>query len=199
MYNSLVNVPKTKRGEKTLNKIIKSAEMNFLEQGYYNTSIINITQGAGIGLGTFYVYFEDKMSVYKYLLLQYSHQIRKQIAIAIDGLTDRKEIERVGLKTYLEYIKENPHIYNIIWESLYIDKTLFQHYYVTFSDFYVKALNQSKDDNEIKDFDTEVVSYMLMGISNFIGLRWIMFEDIDDFDPIVDEVIDILDKGLFTK
>ena len=192
-----IRLPKTKRGQITMDRLLKSAELNFLENGYHNTSIVNIIQGADVALGTFYVYFEDKLSIYQYLLLQYSKKIRRNIAINIADTKSRKEAERVGLKAFLEYIKEHPHIYYIIWESLYIDKKLFTHYYESFADFYVKALDQAYANHEIKKFDNEVVAYMLMGIANFLGLRWTVFEDVDNFDYVVDEAMSLLEQGMF--
>lgn len=197
-YKDLVNKPKTDRGQVTLDKLIKSAEQNFLENGFYNTTVNNITHDAGVGLGTFYVYFDEKISVYKYLLSQYSYQIRKQIAINVSGAENRKEAEKIGLKSFLDYIKENPHIYHIIWESLYIDQKLFVDYYTEFAAHYVTALDKAYAEGEIKKYNNEVVAYMLMGISNFIGLRWIIFADVKDFSDIVDEAIEVLDQGLFT-
>ncbi|NLC54597.1 MAG: TetR/AcrR family transcriptional regulator [Erysipelothrix sp.] len=197
-YKSLVNKPKTKRGQITLDKLIKSAEKNFLANGFYNTTINNITHDAGVGLGTFYVYFDEKLSIYKYLLSQYSYQIRKQIAINVGATKDRKEAEKIGLKSFLDYIKENPHIYHIIWESLYIDQKLFVDYYTEFANSYIVALDEAFKNGQIKKYDNEVVAYMLMGVSNFIGLRWIIFDDVKDFSKIVDEAIEVLDKGLFT-
>ena len=197
MNKPTVYHPKTKRGEATMNRLLESAEANFLEKGFYNTSIVDIIRGANVALGTFYVYFEDKLSIYQYLLLQYSRQIRRHIAVNIADLETRKEMERVGLKSFLEYIKKYPHTYNIIWESLYIDKSLFVHYYKTFAEFYVRALDKAKDEEQIKDYNNEVVAYVLMGIANFVGLRWTVFDDTDDFDSIVDEVVRLLDEGLF--
>jgi hypothetical protein len=50
---------------------------------------------------------------------------------------------------------------------------------------------------QMKDYDPEVVAFMLMGISNFLGLNWIMFSDRKDVDHAVDEVMKILEEGLF--
>lgn len=198
---NIVNEPKTKRGEKTLEKICLAAEELFYTKGYHNTSIVDITNDAGIALGTFYIYFKDKYSIYKYLLLLYSHKIRKAIATATEGLESRKEMERVGLKTFLEYIRENKHAYNIIWESMYIDKRLFVDYYDSFAARYVKGIEKAKDKGEVRDLDSMVLSYLLMGVSNFIGLKYVMFDDDDkeDFDKVVDEVIRILEEGMFKK
>lgn len=194
----IVNLPKTKRGEATLEKICLAAETLFYQKGYNNTSIVDITNLSGIALGTFYIYFRDKYLLYKYLLLRYSHQIRKEISDATKDLNTRREKEKEGLKTFLKYTRENKHAYNIIWESLYIDKILFINYYDTFADRYSQGIIEAQNSGEIQDYDPTVVSYFLMGISNFIGLKYVMFDDDDaDYDHVVDQVIDILDKGLF--
>lgn len=198
MLDSLVNKPKTKRGEMTLARLLEAAENNFSLKGYHNTSIIDITQEAEVALGTFYVYFTDKISIYQYLLLQYSHKIRKRIALDIQGISGRKNQERAGLKSFLMMIREHRHMYNIIWESLYIDKKLFIDYYTTFAENYSQQIIEAQENGEMKKFDPEVGSFMLMGISNFIGLNWVMFKNAEDIDFVVDEVIRILDEGMFT-
>lgn len=96
----MVNIPKTKRGEATLEKICLAAENLFYMKGYHNTSIVDITNDSGIALGTFYIYFKDKYSIYKYLLLRYSHKIRKAIATATNDLETRVDKEKIGLKTF---------------------------------------------------------------------------------------------------
>ena len=58
--------PKTKRGEFTLGKIFLAATELFYEKGYFGTSIIDITERAGISNGTFYIYFKDKYSLFCY-------------------------------------------------------------------------------------------------------------------------------------
>lgn len=196
----IVNMPKTKRGKATLEKICIAAETLFYEKGYHDTSIVDITNLSGIALGTFYIYFKDKYLLYKYLLLRYSHQIRKEISTSLKGLKSRREMEREGLKAFLKYIRENKHAYNIIWESLYIDKNLFMNYYDTFADKYSVGLITAQENGEVVDHDPMVISYFLMGVSNFIGLKYVMFDEENmDYDHVIDQVIDILENGMFTK
>ena len=197
--NRFVKQPKTKRGEVTLERIVKAGEDCFLKKGYHGSSINDITSTADVAPGTFYIYFEDKLSLYKHLLVHYSHDIRKYIALRLKeaGATTRKDAERVGLRAFLEYIHEHKSMYNIIWESLYIDKKLFIDYYSEFGKNYARHIQEAIGEGQLKPYNAEVVAYMLMGISNFIGLNYVMFKETDNFDPIVDEVIEILDKGLF--
>lgn len=196
----MVNLPKTQRGQATLEKICQAAETLFYKKGYHNTSIVDITNLSGIALGTFYIYFKDKYYLYKYLLLMYSHQIRKQISTDTINLKTRKEKEREGLRTFLKYIRENKHVYNLIWESLYIDKNLFMQYYDTFAERYSKGMIEAQENGEVIDIDPTLISYYLMGVSNFIGLKYVMFDDEDNnFDDVVDDVITIIENGLFKK
>lgn len=194
-----VNLPKTKRGQKTLDNIVRAAEELFFEKGYHATSIIDITNEANIALGTFYIYFKDKYSLYKFLLLSYSHDIRKAIALDIKPSYTRFEAEKIGLKAFLVYIRDHKHVYNIIWESLYIDKTLFIEYYEDFAGRYATGLVKAQEKGEVVDVDTTILSYFLMGVSNFIGLKYVMFdEDKDDnLDEVVEKVMDILEAGMF--
>jgi len=194
-----VNLPKTKRGQKTLDNIVRAAEELFFEKGYHATSIIDITNEANIALGTFYIYFKDKYSLYKFLLLSYSHDIRKAIALDIKPSHTRFEAEKIGLKAFLVYIRDHKHVYNIIWESLYIDKTLFIEYYENFAGRYATGLVKAQEKGEVVDVDTTILSYFLMGVSNFIGLKYVMFdEDKDDnLDEVVEKVMDILEAGMF--
>ncbi len=197
MEQKLVNMPKTKRGLVTLEKITQSAEIEFGTKGYYSTSINDITKKANVALGTFYIYFPDKFSLYCYLLNQYSHDIRKFIAMKTESCEGRIDTEKLGLLGFLEVIKLKPYMYNIIWESLYVDKSLFIEYYESFALKYIIRLNSGKRKNEIRDIDSTVIAYVLMGISNFIGLKYVMFEKDEDLEAIVDQVMDVLKHGIF--
>ena len=50
--------PRTARGTRTRARLLEAAEQVFESVGYHDASIVKITEQAGIGLGTFYLYFE---------------------------------------------------------------------------------------------------------------------------------------------
>lgn len=192
------NQPKTEKGQETLDKIILEAERLFSEKGYHKTSVKDITNAADIGIGTFYIYFGDKHSLYQTILLEYGHFIRKTIAMNVKKARNRREAERLGIKTFIELVRERPSMYNVIWEALYVDKELFIDYYRTFSKNYAKQIKEAQAEGEVvKGYNPEVLSYMMMGITNFIGLRYAIFDDETEIDPILDEIMSILETGLF--
>lgn len=194
---SLVHLPKTQKGQDTLDNLCAAAEHVFYEKGYHKATIKDITTKAEIGLGTFYIYFSDQKSLYVYLLSDYSRFIRKAISKRIAHLTDRRDVEREGLVAFLEIVRDNQYMYSIIWESLYIDRQLFIDYYQDFANHYIYYIEKAKDEGDMRKLDSETVAYVLMGIANFVGLRYTMFEKRENFDDIADDVATIYNDGLF--
>ncbi len=199
MMSDYINAPKTKRGEATMNRIVDAAAEIFFEKGFHNGSITDITNRASTASGTFYIYFDSKLSVYRYLLTEYGKDVRRRSHAAIAGAKSRKEAERLGIRSFFEYVLETPGLFNIIWESLYIDKEMFYEYYSTFSKSYASRLKTAQLDGEVRDIDPEVLSYVLIGITNFVALNSIVLKGEKDIDYLVDQIMLFLDGGLFTE
>lgn len=202
MNNVSYRLPKTKTGQKTFDKIIRAGKKLFAANGFQATSINDIIAKARVAAGTFYIYFDNKLALYLHLLDLYRISIRKASSNAIVGLTSRLEMEREGLKAFIKFVKQDPLAYKLVWESLFVDFDIFKEYYKEFSESYVYHLNKFVAMGEIRnDIDIETVSYVLMGISNFVGLQ-ILFRDTvtdQEIDHVVDEAMKLLEAGLFIK
>ena len=192
-----INLPKTKLGLAKMNKLLDAAEELFTNSGFHGTSISDICKKAGTAVGTFYIYFDTKTDIYRYLMWKYQKQIKDNLAQSIKHCSTRYEMEREGIKCFIKFAISTPNVYNIIWGSLSIDKNLFVDYYSSFAESYTRALQKNSDELDISDPTT--VAYMLMGISNFVGLRAI-FENMSDadIDRLVDEtVMPVISNGIF--
>ena len=85
---------------------------------------------------------------------------------------------------------------------MFADKELFREYYETFSHDYVRQLNTAVGHGEVRDdVDLETLSYILMGISNFVGLQVLFRETLTDLDldRITDNVMKVLKSGMFNE
>lgn len=193
-------VPKTKVGQKTFDRIIRAGKKLFAESGFQATSINDIIAKAKVAAGTFYIYFDNKLALYLYLVDYYRITIRKASATAIEGLIHRRDIERAGLKAFIEYVRTDPLAYKVIWESLFVDYQIFKEYYESFAQSYIYHLKHFVAVGEVRDnVDLETVSYVLMGIANFVGLQILFREKVEEseIDRVVDEAMKILDYGIF--
>ena len=196
-----IALPKTKKAWEKFSRIIAAADQEFYEKGYEKTSIANIAAAADIAVGTFYLYFTDKLSLYHYILFDYQKRIKQYVNSKLDACTNRKDKERVGIIAWLEFINENPHTYNIIWQSLAIDKSLFIDYYQKFSNSYEKGLKKDKD--QMIDIDLHHLSLALMGVSTFLGLKPMLENGekltTEEIEKIANSLTEVLSNGLFKK
>ena len=183
-----VNLPKTKLGLTKMNAILNAAEKLFTETSFFETSVSDICKAAKTAVGTFYIYFDSKTDLYRYLMECYKREIKRNLAENISDCSTRYEKERAGIKSFIHYSVKNPNVYNIIWGSLAVEKQMFEDYYVSFAESYARSL--TKDRDELSLYDTNSIAYILMGITNFVGLKAIFENSTEEqIDKIIDETI----------
>ena len=195
-----ITLPKTRKAKEKFEKIIAAADNEFFLNGYEKTTIATITAAADIAVGTFYLYFKDKLSLYYYILFDYQERITHYIDERIKNCPTRYEKERLGLIAWLEFVNENPHTYNIIFQSLTIERSLFTNYYKKFSERYTKGLK--RDGEELLDTDFETLSLALMGISSFLGFKQMFVErklTDEEISNMADTIMKMLKNGLFVQ
>lgn len=175
------HTPKTKQGFAKMLALLEAADKLFNQRGFSGVSVSDICKEAHTAVGTFYIYFDSKTDLYRYLVEIYKRQIKGHLAKAIAGCATRAEKEKEGIKCFVRYAVNNPNVYNIIWGSLAVDQQMFADYYTSFAQSYARALQ--KDAQDLKVPDATSLAYALMGITNFLGLRAI-------FEKMTDQQID---------
>ncbi|MEM6994370.1 MAG: TetR/AcrR family transcriptional regulator [Myxococcota bacterium] len=176
LSNAAPTLPATSRGQRTRTRLLDAAEQVFGEQGYERASIVEITQSAGVAQGTFYVYFESKKSIFIELVDTLGTRLRRSLGEAIAGITDRLEIERTGFRAFLVFVEEHKHLYKIVRQCEFVDEAVYRAYYRRMADAYVKGLKGAMRDGEFHKLHPEAIAYALMGIFDFVGMRWVLWE-----------------------
>ena len=75
--------PRTKAPEVRRDEIMNAAQRLFLEQGVAPTTIEQITAGADVAKGTFYLYFSSKEEILAALGDRFAHELQEKIRTAI--------------------------------------------------------------------------------------------------------------------
>jgi AcrR family transcriptional regulator len=179
-------VPVTARGQETRARLLAAAEKVFGEKSYFQVSIADITREAGTGNGTFYLYFPSKEDAFRELVQQRGHELRMITRLATERAADRVEAERAGFGAFFDFINEHRHLYRVVRQAEFVDQDLFREYYRLFADGYCLALRAAMERHEIAEVDSEVLAYCLMGVGDFIGMRWVVWNP----DPIPAEVFE---------
>lgn len=188
--------PVTARGQETRARLLAAAEKVFGERSYFQVSIADITSGAGVGNGTFYLYFPSKEAAFRELVQERGHELRMVTRLATEGAGNRIEAERAGFAAFFDFIDHHRHLYRIVRQAEFVDQELFKEFYRVFADGYCSALVAAMNRGEIARMDPELVAYCLMGIGDFVGMRWVVWRD-DSIPPnVFDDAMRFIQHGL---
>lgn len=190
--------PRTARGERTLRKILDAAREEFGERGFSDSSIVGITQRAGVALGTFYTYFDSKEELFQALVRDMSAQVRDTVGPTFRGATDGLDGERRALEAFLRFAREHRDIYRIIDESEFVDPATYREHYETTAERIAARLKTARDKGEIarnfSDRDLDVLAWGMMGANVFLGLRFAVW-DAAAPDTVADAMSRVWRKG----
>ncbi|MCL5264955.1 MAG: TetR/AcrR family transcriptional regulator [Chloroflexi bacterium] len=188
--------PVTSRGQQTRQRILEAAEELFGERGYERTGVVDICQRAGVAQGTFYLYFTDKKATLIELVKELSHTLRREIGEAVRGIADRAAMERVGFRTFFTFVTRHRNLYRVVRQAEYVDEEIFRWYYRRLAQSYARGLAEAMGGEQIERLDPECLAYCLMGIGDFLGMRWVLWENQPPPDEIFEDLMNFILHGL---
>lgn len=97
-----------RRTEKTRRILMEVALGLFYEKGIYWTKIEDITEGADIGKGTFYRYFDTKEALLHALLQQGLNEVLARVQKAIRPVKAGPKLIERAIQAKLDFLLENP-------------------------------------------------------------------------------------------
>ncbi|WP_426748502.1 TetR/AcrR family transcriptional regulator [Myxococcus faecalis] len=191
--------PVTPRGQRTRAKLLKAAESVFGEKGYERASIADITRKGGVALGTFYVYFPDKQSIFVEVVDDLGTRLRRLIADSTSKCDNRIDVEREGLRTFFQFVRQHPNLYRVVRQAEFVDADCYRRYYDRFAKGYVTGLSRAMEEGEVRRMDPEALAYCLMGIGDFLGMRWVLWEEDPGLERVLDTAMGLIRHGLDTR
>jgi AcrR family transcriptional regulator len=190
----------TARGERTRQKLLEAAERIFAELGYHDASIVKITEAAGVGQGTFYLYFASKKAVFDEVVLDLNTRVRHAMTEASAGGTTRAERELLGFGAFFRFTAEHPALYRIIRQAEFVSPETLHAHYERLLRPYAAGLEQAMAAGEITAGHPEVLAWSLMGIGELVGMRWILWNGESGMpEEVFDELSRIIVRALGAK
>jgi AcrR family transcriptional regulator len=190
----------TARGERTRQKLLESAERIFAELGYHDASIVKITEAAGVGQGTFYLYFSSKKEVFEEVVLDLNSRVRHAMTEAAEKGSTRAERELLGFGAFFRFTADHPALYRIIRQAEFVSPETLVAHYERLMRPYAAGLEQARDSGEVTEGDPEVLAWSLMGIGELVGMRWILWNgDKEMPEAVFDELARIIVRVLGAK
>ncbi|WP_397574352.1 TetR/AcrR family transcriptional regulator [Sphingorhabdus sp.] len=188
--------PRTERGRKTLRLLLDAAAAEFGEKGFHESSVVSITQRAGVALGSFYTYFDSKDSLFRALVRDMSAQVRQTVGPVIAAEPDRLEGERKGLNKFLNFVREHKELYRIIDEAEFVDPPSYRAHYENTVNGYLASLKEAAAKGQVRDDVEEVHAWAIVGMNVFLGLRFGVLDEDRDAAEVATIAADLLTNGL---
>lgn len=167
----------SRKGVETRERLLEAAEQVFAELGYVEASIVKVTEAAGVGQGTFYLYFASKQEIFDELVRDLNRRVRHAMKEASSKGTTRLEAELLGFGAYFHFTTEHPALYRIIRQAEFVSPKMLRYHYDKLSEGYVEGLRAAMEQGEVGDIDPEVTAYALMAAGELLGMRWILWGD----------------------
>lgn len=186
----------TKKGIETKRRILTTAEKVFGEKGYYETSVAEITLRTGVAQGTFYNYFPTKKAVFDELIYQLSSDLRFAIKEAMEEQEGFEEKQRAGYHAFFKWVLDHRNLYSVVQQLVLVDPSLYRWYYEKLADGFIKSIETAIDSGDCKPLLPETIAYSMMGIGQFIGMRWVLWENELVPDDVFDEVMEVIFHGI---
>ena len=171
------------KAEGTKARIVDAAEEVFGVRGYHSTSVVEITKRAGVGLGTFYIYFPSKIEVYRYLLRARQQEFIDAARHAYADPSDQHGVVAGAFRAFFDWISARPAVLRLLREAEFVDPALGVGLYETPAEEFRSRLAKAVEHGYIVETDPEVLAWCLMGMAEFVTLRWIVWAGTAEMDP----------------
>jgi AcrR family transcriptional regulator len=188
----------TERGRSTRARLIEAAEATLADVGFERASVAAITARAGVGLGSFYIYFPSKQDMLTALVDEFSDRVRAHLAGVAATLphgAPRAVIEREALGGFFEFLLANPCLHRVLRDAEHSAPDAHARYFARFGQAYVQAFARLSP-HAPEDLDVETLAWVMLGIAEVLSLRWVVWEGRTPTDAELNSLTDILARGV---
>ena len=173
---------------KKISNLLSSAFNLFIENGFDNTSIDEITKNSKVAKGTFYLYFKDKIDIRNKIIIKKSSEVFEKAYTHIQQTNyETREDKIIGFCDYIiDYLSNDKALLNLIHKNIS-------------TSLYKEVLENQEEDNIIlkvlnefqQEFDDIFTDEEFL-INLFIILEMlgsVIYSSIIDEEPVTIDVI----------
>lgn len=195
---------------KTREIILKTAEEEFANKGFYGARVDEIAKHSTINKRIIYQHFSSKEQLYKEVLIHaYTKMARAESKLFTVQENATQTIKNL-IRMYFDYLKSNPtYVSLILWENLhkglYVNDLDFSNIKNKVYDFIYKVLQEGKESGEFRrDFNEDqvilsILTFTFSYFSNRYTLSNLLKGKVDfekDYDERIAFVTDMILKTI---
>jgi len=184
----------------TKEKIIETAQKLFGKYGYNRTSVDEIAKIAHIAKGTIYHYFKSKSELLEEVIKREEILLRDELKKNIDLAITPQDKLRAFVMTRFNFIKNLSNYYDAINEEYLSHHSFIEKLRKSNFDNDIKMISQILEEGKrnliFKIKNTYFTSLAILTAIHGLEYPFITNSEIRDFEDMVDELLNILLKGI---
>lgn len=151
------------------------------ERGFPELRIEEIVEGAGLSVGTFYLYFDSKADLFVSIVTDYTERLRSRMEAAYNG--EGGPLQRIarGLNVYLDFVEENAKGFLYFVGAAYSIQTSAGNLSRWAFDVHVTnlrpLLDEAMDQGVMRRLDVELTAQALVGVTQHMAAYWLENRD----------------------
>lgn len=188
------------------NDILDAAEHVFATKGYHKASISDIAGEAQYAVGTIYLYFKDKESLYLTLIEKKIKNLFLTVKERVDKVDNAKEKIRVLVEAQFSYFQKNEDFFRIFFSEGHtvkdkIAKSSIERM-LKYIDFIAQVIKEAQKSGIIKrGFDSKRTAFILAAMMNATIFPWLRdkSQENNKFEDLSKFVLEVFYEGVGAK
>lgn len=189
-----IAIPKSAKARKTRARILEAARAVFAEHGFAKTTAEEISTRAGVGYGTFYLYFKDKREALHTILSEVDDKLYRlgedELQKYRRGLGALSTI-KATISSFFDNFRANADIIKICHELSATDPD----FKAKHDEVRARLINRVKEHllkgmqiGNTREIDPEITSFALAGLIETIAIEWFFNNKEWDKEKVVNTV-----------
>jgi AcrR family transcriptional regulator len=183
----------SRRRARTRADLLTSARRVFAENGYHEASITDITKGADVGVGTFYLHFRDKDEIFTTLIEEGLRDIREQVTpLALQQPYERRLAAIIRLTFRYAYAERDLFRIALTGGGLISHKFRAQ---AALVDGFSQIFEAAQQEGQLEEYDVSLLARLVTGLVTQ-GIAWWFDHDEPEPEAMAEQVLHLLRNGL---
>jgi AcrR family transcriptional regulator len=181
-------------------EILNAAKEVFSNTGFHQADVSDIAKMANIAKGTVYLYYPTKKALFLAVIELGLERLASEIKNKLKDINAPLEKIKIAIKTYMMFFKNNQKFYRLL---VHPDLELLDEIAGTFKDVKLAKLpqmtniiNKGIEQKIIRSIDAESLSYMILGIVDFLLFQWLLNPEKESIEQKVNQAYEVLFKGI---
>jgi len=182
-------------------QICDAALKLFTRKGFHDTTVREIAEASGLGIGTLYTYIKTKEDILYLIYHRIFTQFRERMRMAVEGIEDPTDQLRVALETTFRIYHEYQDLVLLLYqESHVLGKEALQSLFEvdrSYVAFFRVILERGQQEGQFKPQDANLVAVAILFLCAVLALkRW----NLRGYRPeeVAEQIMDLIFRGIVT-